>query len=793
MKGFYQLPEGINKDIEIYQSEIESFMKGEMHPAQFRGKRVPRGIYEQRANGTFMMRIRIPAGGMTPVQMEKVAELSKKFGNGILHITTRQDVQLHWIKLVDTPKVMSELSEVGLTTKGGGGNTVRNITACYEAGICKKELFDVSPYAIALTEQLIKDKKSYTLPRKFKIAFSGCGEDCSFATVNDVGFIATERSLNGKTEFGFQVFVAGGMGAYSRVGDRLESFVPLNEAGNVAEAIKRLFDKNGNRKNKHKARLRFLFEKLGTEAFVKLYRDELRNLKKEGGIKLDIRKINSSLEHSKSPTGNTENSQKSDAFKRWLSENTFSQKQEGYNFVKIFLELGDITAEQMTILAGIVKKFREGSLRSAHDQNLVLRWAHNSELKLLYDELKKAGLERAGANTVQDIMCCAGASTCRLGICLSRGLSTAISEDLENNGGKLNSLDIKLKISGCPNACGQNPIGQIGFFGASRRVGTRIAPFYTISVGGRVGQNETTLGENIGMCASKDIPTLLRKFLMDFDLNSQNKDFYEYLKSRGTKVLKEMIGKLQNVPIYDDNKDYYCDWGADEEFSLAGRGEGECGAGVFDMVEIDIAEAKKYLNIAGNPAPELYQAVNRSSRALLVIKGAEPKSDSEVFEFFEELFITPGLVDKKFRRLVYMAIEYKNGNLKDEALKNNVDLIKEFVKTIDGLYNSLDNSLQFKTENEKKEPKTEEANKMESPARENYKSLDLKGVQCPFNYVKAKLQLETMELGETLELFLDEGEPIKNVPNSLKNDGQEILEMEKADEKHYRLLIKKKV
>lgn len=793
MKSFYQLPEDIQEDIKVYKSELNLFLKGEMHSTQFRGKRVPRGIYEQRTNGTFMMRIRIPAGGITPIQMEKVSELSKRFGNGILHITTRQDIQLHWIKLPDTPEVMSELSKVGLTTKGGGGNTVRNITACYEAGVCKKELFDVSPYAIALTEVLIRDNKSYTLPRKFKIAFSGCDSDCSFATINDVGFIATERSQNGKKEYGFKVFVAGGMGAYSRVGDCLEDFIPFNEVGNVTEAIKRVFDKNGNRRNKHKARLRFLFEKLGEEEFIKLYRDELSNIKKEGGIKLEIREVNPSPGTPKPSTCNAEDPQENETYKRWLSQNTSSQKQEGYNYIEIFLELGDITADQIKNLAEIVKKYREGTIRSAHDQNLVIRWIHDSELKLLYDELQNIGLNRQGANTLQDIMCCAGASTCRLGICLSRDLSTAINNELKKSEHNLQDLGVKLKISGCPNSCGQHPIGSIGLSGASRREGDKILPHYIISIGGRVDKFKTSLGENIGMCAAREIPVLLRKFFEDFYQNDPAKNFYEYLANRGTKVMKGMIEQHQVVPPYEKSKGYYCDWGSDKEFSLAGRGAGECGAGVFDMIEIDIEDAKQYLNHIGNPAPELYQAVNRSTRALLVLKGVEPNNDLQAFEFFEDKFITAGLVDKKFRRLLYMGAEYKNGHLKDEGLKQNIELIKEFVKTIDDLYQSLDNSLQFKIEKAAKEPKTKTIDKSEKPSQELRKPFDLRGVKCPFNYVKAKLRLETMEPGEMLELLLDEGEPIKNVPNSLKNDGQEILEMEQVDKEHYRLLIKKKV
>ncbi|HJP17577.1 MAG TPA: sulfurtransferase TusA family protein [Nitrospinota bacterium] len=797
MKSFYNLPEDLKKDIEAYKSEIVSFLKGGMHPTQFRGKRVPRGIYEQRTNDTFMMRIRIPAGGITPVQMEKASELSNKYGNGILHITTRQDVQLHWVKLEDTPEVMFELLKVGLTTKGGGGNTVRNITACYEAGICKCELFNVSPYAIALTEHLIKDPKSYTLPRKFKISFSGCSDDCSNATVNDIGFIAAERSLNGKTEYGFRVYVAGGMGAKSKVAEKLEDFISLNDVGITAEAIKRVFDKHGNRKNKHKARLRFLFEKIGHDEFVKLYRDELKELKKEGGVKLDVREISVPSEALTPSAAVTDNSGEDDTYNRWLLQNVFPQKQNDFYYVKVFLELGDISAEQLKKLAGVADNFREGTIRSTHDQNLAFRWIHKSELKILYDKLKEIGLNKPGAKTIENITCCAGASTCRLGICLSRGLASALSKELRSNGEKVQSINnVNIKISGCPNACGQDPIGQIGFLGAARRVGEKMMPNYIITLGGRVEEGKTTLGENIGMAPSKDIPSIISGFLKDYTSNGRNPDFYEYIEKKGKSVLKKLIDEKKSIPSYKENKDYYIDWSADEEFSLEGRGEGECGAGVFDMMEVGLKEAKRAMNRAeetlnngDNPAKELYQAINHSSHALLVTRGVEAKNDIEAFEFFEDLFINTKLVDKKFRKLMYMATEYKNGDLKDEALKKNYANIKELTHAVADLYNSMDDSLQFKTE--KVEQEEEKITK--TGVKADSLLLDLKGVKCPFNYVKAKLKLETMETGAFLELFLDDGEPIKNVPNSLKNDGQEILEKEKTDTGHYRLLIKKKV
>tara|TARA_B100000315_G_scaffold190081_1_gene180066 strand:- start:6510 stop:8888 length:2379 start_codon:yes stop_codon:yes gene_type:complete len=791
IKSFYHPPENLKEDIEIYKSEIESYLKGDIPFKVFRGKRVVRGVYEQRTDNTFMMRVRIPAGGITPVQMEKLSEISKKRGNGILHVTTRQDIQIHWVGLKDTPKCMSELLEVGLTCRGGGGNTLRNVTACFDAGVCEKESFDVAPYNIALTERLIKNPMSFGLPRKFKIAFSGCGDDCAFATVNDLGFIAAHRTENGKKEQGFRVYVAGGMGASSKVAEKLENFIPAEEAGNVAEAVMRLFDKHGNRKRKHKARLRFLFNKLGREEFIKLYKDQLEKVKSEGGIKLDLREIPASSENSKASLDSSENKE-DENYQMWLSQNLSPQKQKDFFYVTIFMELGHIPAEKMIRLANVVRKFREGTMRSTQDQNFVIRWVHKSELNYLYNELKKIDLNRTGVKTVEDISVCAGASTCRPGICLSRGLASALNKKFTDNRESLQPIsNLKINISGCPNACGQDPIGQIGLFGAARRIGERMIPYYMITLGGRVEEGKTVFGERIDIAPSKAIPTILLKFLLDYKANAGNEDYYKYIASRGKTVLKEIIKEHQTVPAFEENKDYYFDWGSEEEFSLSGRGEGECGAGIFDMMEVDlkdaknaIADAEKILSDNKNPAAKLFSAISHSSRALLVTRGVEARDDLEAFAHFEEIFINQEkVVDAKFIDLLNMAAEYQSGDLGDDDFAKYHEAIKELTITVADLYESMDDSLQFKTMKEQKKEKE----------KSNGRLLDLKGVKCPFNYVKAKLQLETMETGDLIELFLDDGEPIKNVPNSLKNDGQEILEMEKTGTGHYRLLVKKKV
>ncbi|MFQ5456281.1 MAG: sulfurtransferase TusA family protein [Nitrospirota bacterium] len=798
MKGFYHVPKEFKEDILNYKDEIERFLKGEVRPTEFRALRVPRGCYEQRTENTFMLRIRIPAGGVTPEQMETIAELSQELGNGILHVTTRQDIQIHWIDIENTQKGMEKLFEVDLTTKGGGGNTVRNITACFDSGVCEREAFDVTQYAVGITEHLIKDPRSYTLPRKFKISFSGCSKDCAYSTVNDLGFIAAIRKNNGRDERGFRVYVAGGMGTVSRVGDLLEEFVPENEIVYVAEAIKNLFDKKGNRKNKHKARLRFLMEKLGYKEFKRQYQKELDIIKDQGQKVIEIKEY-PRIERSAKEETNDYNSDM--RYRQWIEQNVTPQKQNDYFYVIIKLYLGDISSERLMKLAEITRNFGEGSIRTNHEQNFVLRWVHKSELPFLYKELRSAGIDAIGGGTVKDILCCTGAATCKLGICLSRGLTEAVVNKLETQDDIFGQIkDVKIKISGCPNSCGHHPIGAIGLHGAARRYGTHLVPSYNVMLGGRVEEGKTALGEAFGFVPAKNIPELIESFLRYFlEERRDDEDFYAYLDRIGKERMKRVVSSLSTIPEYEENRDFYIDWSSNEEFSLAGRGPGECGAGVFDLIELDLEDAnnavKKAEEILQNNLTEdvdkyLYEAVNRASRALLVTRGLEPKGDLEAFDLFEKEFINKGYIPERFKEGLGLASGYNKGWVKPEAMKENKDLIRDMAKAVVELYESMDDSLTFHAENK------EETDDLETTiVPESIKShvfMDLRGVACPMNYIKAKLRLEEMEIGQILEMFLDEGEPIRNVPASLSNDGQDIKIQEKIDE-YYRLVVEKKV
>jgi sulfite reductase (ferredoxin) len=277
-KAVLEIPENIRRDTLNYRQRVDKLLRAETSPSQFKAYRVPMGIYEQRVSGKYMIRIRIPAGIALPHQLERIAELSKNYGSGVIHVTTRQDLQIHDVAVEHTPEILEKLLEVGLSPRGGGGNTVRNVTVCPRSGVCPEESFDVAPYAVALSEYLLQNDSAFNLPRKFKVAFSGCSKDCAFASVADVGFFAHMRD----GEEGFSVYAGGGLGSSSRTAIIIEDFIPAQRMFQFTEAVKRLFDIHGDRTNKHRARLRYVLMRFGQKEFVKHYQAERNRIEREG-------------------------------------------------------------------------------------------------------------------------------------------------------------------------------------------------------------------------------------------------------------------------------------------------------------------------------------------------------------------------------------------------------------------------------------------------------------------------------------------------------------------------------
>lgn len=798
--GFYEIPPKLIEELDLYGLEFERFQRGEITKEAFKAFRVPRGIYSQRGGETYMMRIKVPAGGLAPVQMEIVADLSERYGDGTPHVTNRQDVQIHGVRIEDTLAVLKALSQVNLTTRGGGGNTIRNITACAEAGICRHEAFDVSPYAVALTERFMMDPRSGALPRKFKIAFSGCPHDCALATINDLGFIARARVVGNRAERGFAVWAAGGMGAHSRAAHCLEELIPEEEVYNVAEAVLRIFDRLGDRDNRSRARLRFVAERVGQEGFRRIYREELRRVRKEERMPLTLGELPGGRPQGlidSEATGREEASEDGGdpAYGTWLRTSVRPQRQAEYHSVEIRLPLGSLSAEKLRGLAGIVSRCGEGTVRTTHRQNILLRWLRQKELKSLFQALREVGLAMPAARGVSDVLSCPGAATCNLGICHSRGVAVEITRALEDDDLPLEELpDVDIRVSGCPNACGQHPIGAIGLHGLARRVGGRPVPHYRVLLGGQVEEGKTTLGRVAGVVPARRVPQLIHTFLDHYlSKRQEGENLQSFVERRGLRDMEEFAGERAAVPPHGEAPEFYVDCGTSEPFSLAGIGPGECAAGVRDLIEADIEDAGRYLYRArrslrqghtGDPATDLHQALSLAARALLVTRGAQPETDADVFGLFREQFVETRLVPDRYLDIVETARETLAGDFAGEEA---LDYAAALIDRVRELYHSMDASLQFRATDEAAPVDVEQ----EPVADLIDEEMDLRGVSCPFNYVQAKLRMEAMAGGQVLRLLLDEGEPIQNVPGSLEQDGQEVREIRQVDE-HYEVIVRKR-
>ena len=761
-----KLPKSVREDTLAYRSRVEKFLQGETSPVAFRAYRVPMGIYEQRAAGKFVVRVRIGAGLVLPYQLERIGQLSKTYGNGVVHVTTRQDIQIHDVGIEHTADVLEGLLDVGLSSRGGGGNTVRNVTACPRAGVCPKEEFDVAPYAIATAEYLLRFKSSYNLPRKYKIVYSGCSNDCALASVADLGFFAHQKD----GVKGFAVYAGGGQGSNPAVAVRIEDLVAEGEFLEVAEAVRRLFDKHGDRSNKHKARLRYVLRRLGPEEFIKLYKLEREELHKEGlkGNVPEVRDITGRFEVSRS-TFDIENSRMP------RGDNVLAEKTKGLFTIRVNLNLGDIPADDLVKIGQITEDLGQGLIRTTQLQNLLITGVPGGNIEKVRSAFGELSTNAVGDGR-PEIVACTGAATCKLGLCLSRGLAEAILEKLGAN--KVQQPETTIRISGCPNSCGHHYIGGIGLQGKAKRVNGRLMPCYDVLCGAQTVEGDARLAERIGTVPAKIIPELLAEA---FEKSSVEKS-----------ELTKLVQRYDDFSLAEFPEDYYYDYGSGEPFSLAGRGPGECGAGVMDVIKVDIDEAKKSLMAASQAQGSnqksscLYEALVAAARALLIIFGLEPKKDREIFAAFSRHLIEPGWVKPQTQQLLDDAIDWRMGDR--ASIGDLLPQVEDLVKRIEGLFLSLDANLKFKAEPAAQ--KTNPSAQADTTETKNHR-IDLRGVACPLNFVKAKLELEKIVVGQILEVLLDDGEPVRNAPASFAEQGQEVIEV-KSKGDHFCVKVRRK-
>ena len=569
----------VRSDIELFRSYAEKFVAGEITDDQFRAQRLRRGIYGQRQAGVQMIRTKVPGGILTARQMDQLALIADEFGGGKGHLTTRQNIQYHFVPLMRVPGLLHMLADVRLTTREACYNTVRNVTACPLSGLLEDEVFDVHPYARKVAFAFLHKELTDSLPRKFKIAFSGCKEDCMYCAIHDIGLRAVIR--DGKR--GFRMMIGGGLGPLPTEAHLLDEFVPEERLVNRCEAVIRLFSKHGNRQNKNKARLKFVLRERGFEWVREQIEKEYQDILTNGGIPAPetVPEGFGGFQASPPPLGNGDllpvlgpNGHPNPEYERWLRTNIRTQKQVGYSIVTVKVSQGNLTGDQMRGLANIARHAGDGLLRVAVDQNLVLAFIPLKRLPQVYKALHEIDLSGSGAREIDDITTCPGAYSCNLGLTKSMNLGAALAEEVRHHSDPL-VRQLRIKISGCPNSCGQHWIADLGFYGNARKIEGKEVPYYQMLLGGGYDdQGLMRFGVAIQSIPARLAPTAVRRVLDHYVQNRQDGEtFREYVLRQKAETFRLMTNDLAKPA--ETFPEMYRDWGDEMGYSLQ-LGRGEC-------------------------------------------------------------------------------------------------------------------------------------------------------------------------------------------------------------------------
>jgi len=566
-------------EIDNFEQQAKDWRAGGGLGDDFRPFRLQHGTYGQRQADNQMMRIKVPHGTMTPEQLHAVAECAELYAPRKLgHVTTRQAIQLHFIKLEDAPKVMRRLAEVGMTTREACGNTVRNVTADPLSGIADDCVFDVTPYAEAAMRYFLRNPVNQKLPRKFKISYSASPADRGLIPMHDMGLEAVKRD----GVEGFRLAVGGGLGAAPRLADTLAEFVPVNEQLRSIEAAIRVWDRLGERRNKNKARIKFLIAKIGIDEFRRLWEAELATLPEAFDERYrdpDMTLIEEAPATGSYASRNGAPVAEREGFDVFRRTNVIKQAQPGWNSVHVLLPIGDATSDQLHALAEIARKYANGHIRTSAAQNFVLRWVHDDDLVATHAALVDIGLAEAHAMTISDVITCPGADTCSIGVTSSKGLGTELRDRILAGNGKYRDPlvnDIRIKISGCPNSCGQHHIADIGFYGMAIRMGERQVPAFQLMLGGN-GQGEGRLGKVTMKIPARQIPDAVEKLVDTYVAErADGEPFRDWYDRIGVPHVQEVLAEYKIVPEFNKDPMAYVDWGQSKFFTLDDMGEGEC-------------------------------------------------------------------------------------------------------------------------------------------------------------------------------------------------------------------------
>jgi sulfite reductase (ferredoxin) len=639
----------VARDIIDLERKIRLFREGKIDDDKFRSLRLVRGIYGQRQPGVQMVRIKLPLGRVSTKQLRRIADISDEYASSNLHATTRQDIQIHFVSLDRTPEMWAKLEQDSITTREACGNTVRNVTASDLAGIDPKEPFDVTPHAYTTFEYLLRNPICQEMGRKFKISFSSSDDDTAFSFIHDLGFIP--KIVDGKR--GFKVMIGGGLGANPYLALLAYEFLEEEKIIPFTEAVLRVFDRYGERNRRMKARFKFLLDDVGLEKIMELVQEEWKALKnKEYPIDLNI------LPPTHIPDVVASDEvvlSDPDKFARWEKTNVVKQKQEGFLGVYVKLTLGNMPSDLARKFADVVDQFASHELRVTVNQGYLLRYVRPSVLKNLFVALDKLGLAEPGFDSVADITACPGTDSCALGISDSTQISVALEKVIRDEFPELiHNNDIKIKISGCPNSCGQHGLASIGFHGSTikDKLGKVLPALVVLLGGGRVGNGEGIISDKILKIPSRRGPDALRLLLNDYDENSLDGEyFHNYFVRMGRNYFYTMLkplGDLTTVVPTD-----YIDWGQEKNFVLH-TSVGECAGVMIDLISTLLADTEEKIEWGvetlrnAQYADSIYHSYTsfiNTAKALLLSRDIKPSTQIQIINDFQKEFVATGLFE----------------------------------------------------------------------------------------------------------------------------------------------------
>jgi len=668
----------VRDELAHYEEQIRKYRAGEVDETKMQKLRLHFGTYAQRQEGVQMQRIKIPGGFLTADQLIRLADAADRFGSGFIHFTTREDAQIYYVRLEETPDLLRYLAEASITSREACGNTVRNITSCYRAGTSATEAFNVLPYADALFRYLVRNKYNQNLGRKFKITFEGCAEDHCGLRIHDIGLWAVTQTRKGKLRRGFRVYLGGGLGAAPHLAHLYEDFLPVEELFNLAAATLRLFDRYGERKARMKARMKFLIETMGWETFRSRL-DEERQL--VGPISLDgylqesgefVPETGAQLRRLKILNSRTSDYQ----FKEWVRDSVIEHKTAGFRGVHVRIKLGDLTAERARKVAEVVRQFSAGELRISIEQNIYLPWVREEDLWDLYVSLGELSLAERGVGTVADVTTCPGSDTCRLGIASAKGLGSAISDSFNGPLEKYAELarPMRIKISGCPNGCAQHSIANIGFYAAALSHEDRSVPAHFVTVGGQTSPNAAQFGVLLGKFPAKNCVKVTERLLELYESDRlPDEDFNSFASRTGTEALKQILEPLRQVPSFETDPSFYQDYGHEHEHFAVRKGiKGECAGSTVAETVPTIEKAREWLAQADaliyhkeyeQAVLAAYEAAAAAARVPLYERLVDPFNADEALWEFENLFVLTGQTNGAWE-----GVSSKFETLKNEAI-----------------------------------------------------------------------------------------------------------------------------